>query len=370
MTLRGEQMKGKASVKKVSDKSKKKDKAKEIKRTSVLTGKVAVKKKVVKRVKPGVVKEKKKVKAKIKVQGKAEKKSAKTLTGGKEKEESKKHAKKSTTGKNNQAGKTDKKALPKGRRKIAPKPTVRSGKIRTAAKKTKQVKQAAGHEKKIGRRLTSQKKRGGAAKILRSARIKKPEIKSDIKIAPEPPIKGKLKRGEKERKAVEAGKIPESPGRKGEEPGEIKGREKVHPLSEETYSSEQWKIFPEEYGEDDIKLMTVDPYRLFAFWEVMKDIPEIYRGDLNIRIHDVTGAGSEGFSADSYFDIKVDERIGKSYITVRPAGEFVADIGIIHDGIFISLAKSIKVSTPRAGVSEQGAWPQEIYEAVPPRMGY
>lgn len=363
-------MKGKASVKKVSDKSKKKDKAKEIKRTSVLPGKAAVKKKVVKRVKPGVVKEKKKTKAKIKVQVKAEKKSAKTLTGGKEKEKPKKPAKKPATEKKKQAGKTDKKTHPKGRGKIAPKPTVRSGKIRTATKKTKRVKQAAGQEKKIGIRLTSQKKRTRAAKILHNAWIKKIEVKSDIKIAPEPLIKERPKKEGKQRKQLEAGIIRETHGRKGEEPGEIKGREKIHPLSEEKYSSAQWKIFPEEYGENDIKLMTVDPYGLFAFWEVMEDIPEIYSGDLNIRICDITGAGLEGLSADSYFDIKVNERIGKSYITVRPAGEFVADIGIIRDGIFISLARSMKVSTPRAGVSEQGAWPQEIYEAGTPCVGY
>ncbi len=363
-------MKGKAPVKKVSDKSKKKDKAKEIKRTSLLPGEAAVKKKVVKRVKPGGVKAKKKTKAKIKVQVKADKKSAKTLTGGKEKENPQKPVKKSATEKKKQAGKTDKKASPKGSGKIALNPTVRRGKIRKVAKKTKQVKQAAGQEKKIGRKLTSQKKRTRAAKILHSARIKT-EIKPDIKVAPEPLIKEKLKREEKTRKEVKAGRIPETHGRKGKEADEIKGSEKMHPLSEEKYSPAQWKIFPEEYGENDIKLMTVDPYRLFAFWEVMEDIPEIYRGDINIRIHDVTGAGFEGLGAeDSYFDIKADERIGKSYIRVRPAGEFVADIGIIHDGIFISLARSMKVSTPRAGISEQGAWPQEIYETGPPRMGY
>jgi hypothetical protein len=149
-----------------------------------------------------------------------------------------------------------------------------------------------------------------------------------------------------------------------------KGKEKTRPLSEEKYPQLPRKILPEGYGENDVKLMTVDPYRLFAFWEVMRDIPEIYRGDLNIRIHDVTGAGLEGLSADSSFDIRVNERIGKRYIRVRPAGEFVADIGIIHDGIFISLARSVKVSTPQAGVSEQGAGPREIYEASARRMGY
>jgi hypothetical protein len=141
-------------------------------------------------------------------------------------------------------------------------------------------------------------------------------------------------------------KIPEMRGKKVEPPAVVREKEKVYPLAEEKYPPLPWEILPTEYGENYITLMTVDPFKIFAFWEVREDTTKIFKGDLTVRIYDITGIDFDSMDANSYLDIRVAERIGKSYIDVGSDKEFIADIGIIYDGIFITIARSHKVSTP------------------------
>lgn len=43
--------------------------------------------------------------------------------------------------------------------------------------------------------------------------------------------------------------------------------------------------------------------------------------------------------------------------------EFIVDIGIVNpQGIFSTIARSNKVSTPRRTISEEGVLPQKLYE--------
>jgi hypothetical protein len=147
----------------------------------------------------------------------------------------------------------------------------------------------------------------------------------------------------------EAGRVAESKEITGlqEAKAEGKGWEKEAPLQT------QRAVLPEEYGENSVTLITVDPYRLFAFWEVRKETLETFRGEVDIRVYDVTDIDFDTMDANSYLDIKVDARIGKCYVSVNPEREYIADVGIIFDGIFIAIARSAKVSTPRSAVSEE-----------------
>jgi hypothetical protein len=351
-------MKEKASAKAGSGGTKKKEKAGKIKKTSVSPEKSAAKKKETRNVRPDAVKGEKKVKASagtkaktktkaaVEVKVKTEKRPARLM--GKKKEQPPEKAKKAV-GEKKQVKKADRK--PSKLRKTPLKPAGKTKRIQKVAKK---IKRATEKKEKIGTKVTSQKRKTGTAKISGGAAIKTGTRKISA-----PLLKDKLKRQKKE-KGAKTGRARRTPDLESEKPA-VKGKGKRPPLSE-------WKILPEEYGENYIKLMTVDPHKLFVFWEVREDAREAYSGDLNIRIHDITGTDTDSLSAN-YFDVKVDERIGKRYIGVSPAGQFSAEIGIIYDGIFLSLAKSMKVSTPRAGVPEQGAWPQEIYEAIS-RTGY
>ena len=43
----------------------------------------------------------------------------------------------------------------------------------------------------------------------------------------------------------------------------------------------------------------------------------------------------------------MNDRIGDGYISVSPERDYIADIGIVYsEGIFITVARSLKVSTP------------------------
>ncbi len=111
--------------------------------------------------------------------------------------------------------------------------------------------------------------------------------------------------------------------------------------------------------------MTVDPQRLFAYWEARKDTHKRLGENLALRVYDVTGVDFNGQNANSFFDINIYERVGNWYIDVRrPESDFVVDIGVTDpDGNFVTVARSNKASTPQVRVSEEeGALPHKLYE--------
>ncbi len=131
------------------------------------------------------------------------------------------------------------------------------------------------------------------------------------------------------------------------------------------------KALPAEYGEDRITLMTVDPWKLFAYWEVKENTLSKIKGTLVLRVYDVTGIYFDGKNANLIFDIPVFGRIGDSYIGVGPDKAFIVEIGAVSKaGDFVAIARSSQAATPALKVAkEEGALPQEIYE-VGPVTGY
>lgn len=131
------------------------------------------------------------------------------------------------------------------------------------------------------------------------------------------------------------------------------------------------KALPAEYGEDRITLMTVDPWKLFAYWEVKENTLSKIKGTPVLRVYDVTGIYFDGKNANLVFDVPVYGRIGDSYIGVGPDKVFIVDIGAASsEGDFVTIARSNQASTPALKVAkEEGALPQEIYE-VGPVTGY
>ncbi|MBT9537455.1 MAG: DUF4912 domain-containing protein [Nitrospirae bacterium] len=127
------------------------------------------------------------------------------------------------------------------------------------------------------------------------------------------------------------------------------------------------KPLPVEYGEDRITLMTVDPWKLFAYWEVKENTLSKIKGTLVLRVYDVTGIYFDGKNANLVFDVPVFGRIGDSYIGVGPDKAFIVDIGAVSKGgDFVMIARSNQALTPALKVAkEEGALPQEIYEGGP-----
>lgn len=104
-----------------------------------------------------------------------------------------------------------------------------------------------------------------------------------------------------------------------------------------------------EYGDNRITIMVVDPWKLFAYWEVRKDTLSKIKGKAVLRVYDMTGIAFNVKNATIVFDIPVYERIGSGYIGVAPSKDFIVDIGVISkEGQFISIARSNKIATPQA----------------------
>ena len=250
------------------------------------------------------------------------------------------------------------KGKPKIKKKISAKKAVKKEvkKVKAKVKKktTKRVKVKAEVKKKPVQQVK--------AKIKKEEKVKKKKvaIKEVKKVLRKPEKKVKAKKVTEPKKEikVEAKKVVvprKEVSRKLKKviPAVIKG--KYPPLPVE--------ILPEEYGEDSVALMTVDPRKLFIYWEVSQDSIDKYIGDINVRVYDVTGIDFDGTNAHGYFDMLVGERIGSQYIDVAPEREYIVDVGIIDpSGVFVSIARSNKVLTPREGIAEKEAFPHELYE--------
>lgn len=275
------------------------------------------------------------------------------------------------------AKKVAKKAKVSAKAKKAPAKKKEPGRSKAKIKKKKTAKKTAKKETKKVKVKVKVKKKKAVKKETKEIKVKKEE-KAKKKVAKKKEKKVPLKVGKK----VEVKKVTEKPKKR------IKAKEVALPKKtvlrrlkkvlrtekEKKYPPLPIEILPEEYGEDSIALMTVDPRKLFIYWEVREDTLKEYAGNLNIRLYNVTGVDFDGTNANSYFDIAVNNRIGSWYIDVNPEREFIADIGVIDTaGIFITVARSNKVSTPRAEVAEEGVLPQRLYETGLPKglpIGY
>jgi hypothetical protein len=238
----------------------------------------------------------------------------------------------------------------------------------TAKKIVKKTKKKAVKKPKI---VPTKKKAKKVKKIVKKVKEKKP-VKKAVKKKPKK-VKAKIKKPVKRvvKKKIKKVKVEKKP-KKIVKKVVAKPKKKILPKT--IQPPMPWEALPAEYGEDSITLMTVDPRKVFAYWEVREDALASYPGILNIRVYDVTGIDFDGTNANSYFDIAVNEAIGSWYIDVSPAKEFIADIGVISPkGVFIIIARSNKVSTPRAEIVgeeiEKGMLTRELYKTDLP-IGY
>jgi hypothetical protein len=289
----------------------------------------------------------------------------------------------------------DKKKPTKGRSATAKKITIKAVSKKTPVKKKRVTAGKTKTEKKIAARKTVRK---GTKKVKVKANQEKaagkPKKKEPKKVA----IK-KEKKVEKKKVAKKAEKKVASPLRKKVEvkkattkpQKKIAAKRVVLPKTaapertktvsfyekEERYPPLPVDILSEEYGEDSIALMIVDPKKLFIYWEVVEDTFKKHEGILKIRLYDITGVDFDGMVVTSYTDIAIQDRIGNLYLDVDPEKEFIADIGVIDsEGNFVIVARSNKASTPPAEILQKGILPHRLYETgletslpIPP-IGY
>src|SRR3989304_1250908 len=205
-------------------------------------------------------------------------------------------------------------------------------------------------------------------------------IKAKVKVGKE--VKAKKKIAKKIEKKLEVKKVIKKPAKTVKVKKVALSKKAVPKKPEKMLALVRKKIYPplpkgiipEEYGEDAVALMTVDPRNLFIYWEVSEDTLAGHKGNITIRLYDVTGVDFDGMNANSYLDLTVDKRIGDLYLEVHPGRNYVADIGVKdHLGIFVSMARSNKATTPCEGMAEKGIFPHKIYETglpISPPIGY
>src|SRR5213594_3355780 len=103
---------------------------------------------------------------------------------------------------------------------------------------------------------------------------------------------------------------------------------------------------PDQYGRTELVLMVVDPFLLFAYWEVT---PESLG-----QAQDALGAEMEGARAvPRFYDIDIGLEARGWYVHLWTAEKsYCADLGFVaRTGRFHAITRSNIVHTPRAGVS-------------------
>jgi hypothetical protein len=127
---------------------------------------------------------------------------------------------------------------------------------------------------------------------------------------------------------------------------------------------------PEEYGENELILMTVDPNVVFVDWEIRKEeVPEAKDG-FTLRVFDVTRSESGRFRPDSFVDIKIDGRVGSGFFELKmPGREVAVEIGLFDTGKFLPILHSSSVSMPQLLVFDELGIGQKLFESGIP-VGY
>ncbi len=105
---------------------------------------------------------------------------------------------------------------------------------------------------------------------------------------------------------------------------------------------------PEEYGENELLLMEVDPSIVFVSWEIKPDNISGEAGSLVLRVYDVTSINFDGTNASRFFDISLRNRADSKFFDIKMQGrDVIMEIGLLHpDGTFKAIKQSARVLMP------------------------
>jgi hypothetical protein len=129
--------------------------------------------------------------------------------------------------------------------------------------------------------------------------------------------------------------------------------------------------FPEEYGENSVIAMPVDPDTLFVDWEIIPRDIAGEEGDLTLRLYDITGGEVAESDANAVIDISISQRIGSGFFDVHMAGRevFVAEGIMSPEGTFKAVGRSDIISFPATLDHDDLGIAQKLLEAGIP-VGY
>jgi uncharacterized protein len=144
----------------------------------------------------------------------------------------------------------------------------------------------------------------------------------------------------------------------------------THPFTERTFE------IPQYYGDNKVVLMVRDPWTVYSYWEIKKEVEENVRAAIKskgleasksvLRMYRASGPESDPV-LDMANEFELRGWATSWYIHVDETGnEWVAEVGIVcSSGEFFCLARSNRVRTPANVMSEvcDGEWmcPEELY---------
>jgi len=147
--------------------------------------------------------------------------------------------------------------------------------------------------------------------------------------------------------------------------------------TQNTYSAPaRVQELPAFYNQDKIILQVRDPRWLHSYWEMRSQTiddlkrklgDDFYRAKKVLRAYDVTNIIFNGFNANRFFDIQVNDFANSWYIdTDGPGRAWCVDLGLmLADGRFITILRSNVVQTPLDGPSwvtdEEWMIPEEMF---------
>lgn len=138
---------------------------------------------------------------------------------------------------------------------------------------------------------------------------------------------------------------------------------------------------PMSYGRTRLTLMEIEPYWIYAYWEVTSQDSRAVSDRMGkvdpgtewvLRFYDITGGSRPaGAAPHVFFDVSVDLRVGNWYINLWSGDKsYFAEAGLRSAaGRFVPVCRSNVVCVPRAGPPPDGAdESQEGKDALPEDM--
>ncbi len=146
----------------------------------------------------------------------------------------------------------------------------------------------------------------------------------------------------------------------------VKKKESTHPPLKTAPKGHTGKL-PEEYGENDLFLIVVDPYVVYASWEIKReDLPG--RHHLTMRFFDVTATGPGGMP-EMAIEIDIRKRLGSGFFEIKmPGRDVVAEVGFRRGGVFQPVIRSNMVSFPLPMPHNESGMPEPTEPGTP--VGY
>ncbi len=140
--------------------------------------------------------------------------------------------------------------------------------------------------------------------------------------------------------------------------------QKFHALPDYKFLKQLNYEIPESYNYHKLSLFIVDPYWLYCFWEIKKEVIDeltkkygnnvINPNNLFLRIYDISFIIFDGTNAHKVWEIKVNGFKGNWFTNVnKPESNFMAKIGFKDKAKnFIEVLASNVVKTPRDKMSD------------------